>query len=88
MYYLLIRHQVADFAKWKLAYDAHRPIQQQAGLTEAHLLHTVDKPNEVTILFAAEDLDKAKAFASSPDLLVVMQQAGVLGQPELYFLTT
>ncbi len=35
MPYLLVHHKVADFSKWKLAYDAHSPARQKAGLKEA-----------------------------------------------------
>ena len=61
MMHMLIRHKVADFAKWKPVYDAHAPSRQKAGLKEEHLLRSADDPNEVILLFSAEDLDKAVA---------------------------
>src|SRR5207249_10414193 len=60
MNYLLIRHKVADFAKWKPAYDAHGRARANAGLKEERLLRSIDNPNEVVLLFSAQDLDKAK----------------------------
>ena len=48
--YILIRHRVADFSKWKPAYEAHLSSRQEAGLREVHLLRNVDDPSEV-ILF-------------------------------------
>jgi heme-degrading monooxygenase HmoA len=74
---MLVRHKVADFAKWKAVYDAHASARQSAGLEEVHLYRNVDDPNEVFLLFSAEDLDKAKAFAASDDLRQAMQRAGV-----------
>ena len=38
MNYLLVRHKVADFSKWKPVYDAHLPTRQPAGAKELHLL--------------------------------------------------
>src|SRR6266480_1215614 len=38
--HMLIRHKVADFAKWKPVYDAHLPARQKAGLKEEHLSAT------------------------------------------------
>jgi hypothetical protein len=87
MLYVMIRHKVADFAKWKLAYDAHAPARQSAGLNEEHLLRNIDNPNEVVLLFAAEDLKKAQAFAASSDLREAMQRAGVIEKPDVYFLS-
>ena len=34
MNYLLIRHKVKDFKKWKAAYDAHGPARERAALKE------------------------------------------------------
>ena len=60
MMHMLIRHKVADFAKWKPVYDAHASARQSSGLKEEHLLRNGDDPNEVILLFSAQDLDKAK----------------------------
>ena len=86
MMHILIRHKVADFAKWKQVYDAHASARQKAGLKEEHLLQGADDPNEVILLFSAEDLDKAKAFTASDDLRQAMQKAGVSDRPDVYFL--
>jgi hypothetical protein len=40
----------------------------------------------VILLFSAEDLEKAKAFAASGDLRQAMQKAGVSDKPNVYFL--
>ena len=86
MIHMLVRHKVADFAKWKPAYDAHASARQKAGLKEEHLFRNADDPNEVILLFSAEDIDKAKAFAASDDLRQAMQRAGVSDKPDVYFL--
>jgi heme-degrading monooxygenase HmoA len=84
--HLLIRHKVADFAKWKPVYDAHASAREKAGLKEVYLLRNVDEPNEVILLFSVQDIDKAKAFAASDDLRQAMQKAGVSDKPDVYFL--
>jgi len=84
--YLLIRHTVRDFSEWKKAYDADGPKRTEAGLTEEHLLRTADNPNQVVVLFQAQDVKKAQAFAGSEDLKQVMQSAGVVDRPDVYFL--
>jgi heme-degrading monooxygenase HmoA len=86
MTHLLVRHNVTDFTKWKPVYDAHLAARQQAGLREKNLLRSVNNPNEVVLLFEAEDLQKAQAFTESSDLLAAMQEAGVVGKPEILFL--
>ena len=84
--HMLIRHKVADFAKWKPVYDAHLSVRQKAGLKEEHLFHNADNPNEVLLLFSVEDVDKAKAFSASDDLHQAMEKSGVSDKPDVYFL--
>jgi len=43
MNYLLIRHNVTDFGKWKSAYDAHAGARTAAGLKEERLLRNIDQ---------------------------------------------
>ena len=87
MTHVLVRHNVADFAKWKPVYDAHLAARQKAGLREKNLLRSVDNPNEVVLLFEAEDLKSAQTFAESTDLREAMQKAGVVGKPDILFLS-
>jgi hypothetical protein len=87
MTHLLVRHNVADFAKWKPVYDAHLAARQKAGLREKNLLRSINNPNEVVLLFEAEDLTRAQAFSESSDLREAMQKAGVVGKPEILFLS-
>jgi hypothetical protein len=86
MNYILIRHKITDFGKWKPAYDAHASARAAAGLKEERLLRNIDNPNEVILLFGAQDLNKAKEFAGSDDLRQKMQQAGVIDKPDVWFL--
>ena len=85
--YLLIRHRVADFTKWKAAYDAHAPARQQAGLKEVYALRNSDKLDEVILMFEVGDIGKARVFGDSPELKEAMQNAGVVDKPDITFLT-
>ena len=86
MPFFLVRHKVADFAKWKPVYDAHLPARQKAGLKELHLFRNADDRNEVIGLFEADDLQKVREFAASADLREKMQDSGVVDKPDIYFL--
>jgi hypothetical protein len=87
MAHILVRHKVADFARWKPVYDGHLPARQKAGLRELKLLRSIDNPNEVVLLFEADDLKRAQAFAESSDLREAMQKAGVIDKPDVLFLS-
>ena len=84
--FMLIRHKVKDFRTWKEGYDAHASKRTEAGLTEKYLLRSTNAPNEIVILFEAEDIDRAQAFAGSADLRETMERVGVADKPDIYFL--
>ncbi|MEP6610081.1 MAG: hypothetical protein ABJA83_15600 [Burkholderiaceae bacterium] len=84
--FLLVRHKVRDFSEWKRGYDAHLSSRAAAGLTEKYLLRSAADANEVVILFEAQDLSRARAFAESANLRETMQKVGVMDKPDVYFL--
>jgi quinol monooxygenase YgiN len=86
MPYLLIRHKVADYSKWKPIYDQHATTRKTSGGQGAQLFRNATDPNELVILFEWDDLERARQFAQSEDLRQAMQQAGVADQPDIYFL--
>ena len=87
MNYLLVKHKVKDYKKWKVVYDEHAPARDSIGLKERYVLRNTKSRNEVFVLFEASDLASAKAFARSADLREAMKRAGVTGTPELTILT-
>ncbi len=86
MKHLLIRHKVADFAKWKKGYNAHAPARRSAGLQDLHLLRSIEDSNEVVLLFSVASVAKAKALISSAEMRLAMKNAGVIGKPDLVIL--
>lgn len=86
MAFLLIRHRVADFEKWKRVYDADAGERHKAGLTDVQLLRTIENPNDVVLLFKTDDVARARKRMDSQELRKLMQQAGVLGTPEFAYL--
>jgi hypothetical protein len=84
---MFIRHAVKDFAKWKAMYDADQDARQAAGLRERNLWRNADEPHEVVLLFEVSDLAQAKAFAASIALRDRMAASGVIGRPEIVFLS-
>ena len=82
---MFVRHDVADYATWRKAYDAFRPTQKQMGVTAQAVYQAMDGPNSVTVTHDFTNAEKAKAFASSPDLKAAMENAGVKGAPQIWF---
>jgi len=86
MIHVIIRHKVADYGRWKEAFDAHLNARKAGGEMGHRLLVSVDDPRDVTVVLDWDGLDRARRFASSDELKQTMQKAGVLGEPEIRFL--
>ena len=84
--YLLVRHKVEDYAKWKSVFDEHGATRRTSGSKGGHLFRNADNPKELVILLEWDDLTKTRQFASSEDLRQAMQRAGVSDRPDVYFL--
>lgn len=85
MPYILVRHKVADYAKWKPVFDEHGAARKASGSKGGRLFRNADNPNEVIILLEWDDLGKARQFAQTQDLRQTMERSGVIDQPDVYF---
>lgn len=83
-----IMHKVADFNKWKPAYDSHDSSRMANGLHNYVVARGVEDSNMVMVALKMDDVDKAKKWAASPDLKNKMKNAGVTGTPTIDYVTT
>ncbi len=84
---LIVRHKVANFAKWKISYDAHDSLRLANGIHSYVIGRGVVDSNMVFVATKADDMAKAKAFAANPSLKEAMQKSGVTGKPTLSLAT-
>jgi hypothetical protein len=79
---LIARHQVSDFAKWKMHYDQHDSMRVANGLHNYVIGRSIEDSNMIIVVVKADDLAQAKAFVASPGLRNVMKKGGVVGNPQ------
>ena len=84
---LVVIHPVADFAKWKVAYEAHDSARLANGIHKYVLGRGLYDTGMVLAAMKAGDMAQAKSFVNSEDLKKIMQDAGVTGQPKIHFVT-
>lgn len=82
---LFVRHQAADYATWRQAYDAFLPKARTLGVQADTVYQATDNPNEITVTHDFVTLEAAQAYAASPELRSVMHDAGVVGAPTIWF---
>jgi len=84
---MFTRHEVADYAAWKVVYDSVAPLQKKGGVYFKAVYRSADNPNDLTVVHDFHSLEAAKAFAGSPDLRAAMEKGGVKGPPQIWFVT-
>jgi quinol monooxygenase YgiN len=86
MSYMLVQHEVEDFARWKAVFDSKVDLRKANGEISAQIFHDAQDPNKLTLLFEWDSLDRARQYAQNPALKAAMQEAGVIVAPTIHFL--
>jgi len=81
LYRLGVSHEVTDYEHWKKVFDEDHPIRAKADLELRAISTSADNPSMVNIMFATDDIEKAKKVINSEELRKRMQEAGVRTEP-------
>jgi ABC-type sugar transport system substrate-binding protein len=84
---MFVRHEVADYGVWRKTFDAFAPTQKKQGVIYKAVYRSTEDGNDVTVIHDFRSLEKAKAFAASPELKAAMERAGVKGAPQIWYTT-
>jgi quinol monooxygenase YgiN len=82
---MFVRHQVADFKKWKIVFDEHDSFRRKAGCIKSEVFTNSQNPNEVLSVLRWESKEHAQKFSQDPGLKEAMAEGGVVGIPEFSF---
>lgn len=85
MQYVLIIHEVVDYAAWKKIFDQAAEIRKQAGEVSYQLLNVQHDTNNIVHFSKWTSLDNARHFFESPVLIDIRKKAGVKS-PEFIYL--
>jgi len=86
MSYLLIKAKTGEYNKWKSFYDKHLEMRKASGSKGSRIFRNASDPNETMILFEWNNTESARKFTQSDDLRLKMQESGVTGKPDFFFL--
>lgn len=82
---IVIQHKVADYDKWRKAYDSHDSVRQAYGINHFVVGRGMDDSNAIIVMDKMNDVMKAKEFSGMPSLKEAMKKAGVIGKPEFSY---
>ena len=85
MQFVLIIHEVADYAAWKKVFDQAAGIRKDVGEVTYQVLKYQTDPNRIVHFSRWTSLEAARDFFESPRLAAIRDQAGVKS-PEFIYL--
>lgn len=85
MAYVLITHEVDDYAVWKKGFDQSGDLRKFSGETEYQVLRYEDEPNKIVHFSKWLSLDQAKVFFESDKVKEIRNELGVK-DPEFVYL--
>ncbi len=84
MPYVLIIHEVENYAAWKDIFDQATDIRKNAGEVHYQLLHEDGNPEQIVHFSQWHSLEEAREFFESPALRALRIQAGVKTHEFIY----
>ena len=85
MPYVIIRHRVADYGKWKRVVNRKKNWRKQAGEKSFQVYRGSSNPNDLTVICTWDNSARMQKFIKSPHLREAMQEAGVISKPDIQF---
>ena len=84
MKYVLIIHEVADYAAWKKVFDNASKIRKEAGELSYQVLNYKKDANKIVHFSKWTSHQDAKDFFESPKLVQIRKEAGVKSPDFIY----
>ena len=84
MQYVLIIHEVEDYAAWKKIFDEASIIRKEAGEIAYQVLKYENEANKIVHFSSWSSLENAKKFFESPKLVQIRVEAGVKSPDFIY----
>ena len=88
MPYVIIRHRVADYGKWKRVVNRKKELRKKSGEKTFQVYRDGSNPNDLTVICTWDTSARMQKFIKSLELREAMQEAGVISKPQIQFCTS
>jgi hypothetical protein len=86
---LFVRHDVADFDRWKSGYNdaARSQLRTELGVRADGVYQAADRATDLTVWHDFDSVEAAQSFVADPRLASAMADLGVTGEPQIWITT-
>ncbi|MEK6947745.1 MAG: antibiotic biosynthesis monooxygenase [Nanoarchaeota archaeon] len=85
MVYLLVKHKIKDYNKFKKAFHNNLNVVQDNGSQGGYIMRNRDDKNEVFVLLRWKDMDSFKKFSESKDPNLKSPEESTVSNVEAWF---
>jgi heme-degrading monooxygenase HmoA len=78
--------KVKDYDKWEPTLLEDSPMLKAAGAKTASILRDLNDPNTIIVTSEWENLEDAKKLIEPNEIRARMDEGGVIGRPEIYYM--
>lgn len=84
--HVLVRYEIADFDRWKAAFEERASIRRQHGCREETVFNRAGSEDRVVVLASWNDAENPRSYYESTAFRRAMQDAGVGSKPDVTLL--
>ena len=85
---IMVLLKVSSYQKWLSVHKTGDSMRRADGIHDYVIGRGIRDSNMVLVAMKADDLEKAKAHSKSPGMKKALKDAGVIGSPEISYITT
>ena len=86
MPYLMVRHRVEDFGRWKAAFDKGLDMRHVNGRKSSRVFDVDVKNSSVVVFSEWDSIERARSFLESDELKEAIRQQDFARLPDFFFL--
>ena len=79
--YLIVRHRIAEYEKWKPAFDHHETVRANYNIRLVAVGKDLDDPANIVAVFNSNQASNFTDFLEKSNLKDVMHDTGVISEP-------
>ena len=85
MHYLMVTHDIKDYAVWRPGFDRHSSVREDFGCLSEQVFRDAENPNHITMLMEWDSFENAQCFFDKSNVQE-LHDLGVITQPTVTFL--
>lgn len=82
---VIVIYEVEDYDEWRHSYDDNTANRKIHGSRESYIHRSKENPNELVLIYKWDTADNAREHFESEEVKNKMKDAGVKGEPVIYY---